>query len=337
MDYNSAMNDNYTCKYCNKTIPRKDKYTECAHLFSCIKFISWKEQNLTYDNLYKLYIEQKMSLPEIRDHFGLKTCSTIYGLLKKFNIPIRTIKESSPERIKKASKTNIEKYGCANVLGKESIIRKKVVEDLYEKYGVTNVFELDFVKEKIKQYWQTNYGVDAGSQVTEIREKQIASFQKKYGLSSPLQLVDMSKSKFRTSSIHKKVYNFLHSHGIDCYNELFVQDQDNPRKYCWFDIYFKNNELSKLLLEINGDHVHANPKFYKENDLLNIIYKKRICAKEIWEHDLNKKKFAESLDYTVYYIWEDDIRHNFLQVKNNLIELIKGYYEEGKDPFNKKT
>jgi hypothetical protein len=330
------MNPIYTCKYCLKSIERKNKFSESGHLAVCVDWKKWKEINFSYDNLNKLYIVEQHSLPELQEIFGLKSVSSIHKALKRLGFPIRSCKESVPNRDKKIAKTNLARYGDENVLGGKSPVRKRMLEDLYIKYNVGNVFELEYVKDKIKKFWQINYGVDYISQCKEFRDKQLASFQKKYNLISPLQLADFNKGKYRISSIHKKVYQFLIDYDIRCSNEFFLSDGYTKNKYYWFDIHFDEPNLIKLLIEVNGDHVHANPKIYKETDLVDIIYHKNITAKEIWEHDLKKKNFAESMGYKVIYLWESDIRHNFLQVKNDLKSLIKEYYEDNQDPFSKK-
>lgn len=64
------------------------------------------------------------------------------------------------------------------------------------------------------------------------------------------------------------------------------------------------NENSKIIVEVNGDLWHCNPKFWKAND---IHPNKKKTAKDIWEKDFNRKSFLESLGYKAYVLWEDDI------------------------------
>ena len=63
--------------------------------------------------------------------------------------------------------------------------------------------------------------------------------------------------------------------------EYKITSKDGKSKF--YDFKFGN-----IILEINGDYYHANPRFYNENDKLtihHITYK----AKEIWYNDLLKK------------------------------------------------
>lgn len=48
----------------------------------------------------------------------------------------------------------------------------------------------------------------------------------------------------------------------------------------------------KILLEVQGDYWHANPEKYKPNDLIKYP-NEEILASEIWNRDLEKRKFAE--------------------------------------------
>jgi hypothetical protein len=71
-----------------------------------------------------------------------------------------------------------------------------------------------------------------------------------------------------------------------------------------------------IILEINDDYWHANPKKYKKNDILNFPFKK-IKAYKIWNMDKHKFNIAERNGYKIYQIWENDIK-----IKT-IINLIK--------------
>lgn len=69
-----------------------------------------------------------------------------------------------------------------------------------------------------------------------------------------------------------------------------------------FDFKYKN-----ILIEINGDYWHCNPKIYKPFDI-NKVTGKKAC--DIWKKDKEKINKAKSLGYIVYTIWEQDYRNN---------------------------
>jgi G:T-mismatch repair DNA endonuclease (very short patch repair protein) len=78
-----------------------------------------------------------------------------------------------------------------------------------------------------------------------------------------------------------------------------------------------------IIFEIQGDKWHANPNIYKPNDLITGLWVGELTASEIWKRDEIRKKHMESFGYTVYYIWEYDIRHNLPQVKYFIKNLVK--------------
>lgn len=64
------------------------------------------------------------------------------------------------------------------------------------------------------------------------------------------------------------------------------------------------NEKTKTIVEVNGDLWHCNPKFWKADD---IHPNKKVSAQIIWDRDAKRQAYLESLGYTVYVLWEDDI------------------------------
>ena len=78
----------------------------------------------------------------------------------------------------------------------------------------------------------------------------------------------------------------------------------------------------KLAIEFNGDYWHANPKIYKENDLLKRPGGKLIKAKQIWDWDKFRKEFLEFNGYKLITIWEADYRNNPDLVLQNCLQEI---------------
>lgn len=61
----------------------------------------------------------------------------------------------------------------------------------------------------------------------------------------------------------------------------------------------------RLIIEMQGNYYHANPRRYSANDLI-VIYKKKRRAEDIWEYDEDKKQLALDLGYMYTAIWEDN-------------------------------
>ena len=65
----------------------------------------------------------------------------------------------------------------------------------------------------------------------------------------------------------------------------------------------------KKIIEFNGDKWHANPKYYKYNDIpMNGFINK--TAKEIWINDLLKNNKAINNGYEILTIWENEWKYH---------------------------
>jgi very-short-patch-repair endonuclease len=60
----------------------------------------------------------------------------------------------------------------------------------------------------------------------------------------------------------------------------------------------------KIIVEVNGDLWHCNPKIYNKDFVIPVSGK---SAESIWEKDLNRRNFLENLGYRFYVLWETDI------------------------------
>lgn len=80
------------------------------------------------------------------------------------------------------------------------------------------------------------------------------------------------------------------------------------------------NENKKIIVEVNGDLWHCNPKFWKSND---IHPTKKVSAQVIWDRDAKRKSYLESLGYSVFVLWEDDIIRGKEKFIKNFFESIK--------------
>ena len=82
--------------------------------------------------------------------------------------------------------------------------------------------------------------------------------------------------------------------------------------------------VQKIIIEINGDYWHANPKKYNENDEIkfpHIGYKK---VKDIWELDKKYINHAKKCGFTVFEIWESDMNKlNDEELSIYIINLLK--------------
>lgn len=69
-----------------------------------------------------------------------------------------------------------------------------------------------------------------------------------------------------------------------------------------------------ILIEFLGDYWHANPKKYKENDIIH----HGITAKKIWEKDEKRFKKLSDKGYRIIKIWESDYKKNKQDIIHDL-------------------
>lgn len=124
-----------------------------------------------------------------------------------------------------------------------------------------------------------------------------------------------SRSKqwnYKKSKIEEKVEEWLKNHNVDYDYSCIIGFGENCFQY---DFIIHNK---RILIEVQGDYWHANPKLYNEDGsdgkrILNYIQKKKI------EKDIKKKEFAESKNFKVIYIWESDINNCNYKVLDEII------------------
>ena len=109
----------------------------------------------------------------------------------------------------------------------------------------------------------------------------------------------------------------LHKDVIWNNNELYLFSED-LKVGCRYDFTYKNK-----IIEFNGDYWHANPKKFKEDELIR-CGKEPKPAKHIWEKDRSKIEIAKIHGYKVYVIWEDE----YMQNKENVLNLAYKFLME---------
>ena len=255
-------------------------------------------KHLTKEFLEWWYISKKKSANSLAKLLNKKYGPTINinaGKIiyrcKEFEIPTWSLKESN-------NLPDVKKYRHEhNNLAKGSPGYNKRQETL-AKEGITNVFQREEVKAKIKQ-----------------------TLKEKYGVSNPIHLIT-NKNNGNISKPHLKTIEFLKSMGY-IENIDFISEQRNflnafnkelNKDYCPRpDILFPNK---KLVIEIYGDLLHANPQYHSELDVIH-TWGGNLTAGEIWKRDKIRENHIKSLGYDVIILWESEI------TKNDFYKLIE--------------
>ncbi len=313
-------------KYDFKKTYCKNCIEKCSHAKTCYKQMLRKlyEEVLAYIDLKKeLETKSPREVAELLNSYGYNfNHNDVYKMMSMRNIPMRSIQEAakSEQRQNAYKKTCLKKYGAINALSKGTKAYEKRNQTVKERYGVDNVFQAEETKEKIKNAIFERFG-DYQGFYGYMKEK----FLKKYGVENPWELNSVQQKCMETklknygsancsnihmnSSIHRKVSEFLSSLNIQHENEntKLIRYYDDNGKLHWPvpDIHLLG-QFSNIIIEVNGDYWHANPKLYKENDLIR-RFGGYVKAGDIWKKDLERNHYIEKLGYKVLVIWEDEI------------------------------
>lgn len=328
-----------TCKFCNLLFNKNNIFK--LHLLSKHKdeFKNLNELQLYYlseaFNLTKDILDE--IIKEYTNGYSLKFLSDKYNIDRRNienylllnNIKIRNIKEANNCEVVKSSTKEyfINTFGVDNVSKLQSIKDKKK-ETFLKHYGYENNFcnkEIlkkaksnitEEIKKNASEKWKKTikgrYNTTSPMKILEIAKKvadtqkqrfALMSTEEKFNITLPARQFWINKSR---SSLEIKIETFLKKLNIKFYINKFLLDYN-------YDFILRDK---KIILEIQGDYWHANPKIYNPNDIM--------CggrlAKEIWKRDLKKKILAESRGYKVLYLWETEIN----QMSNkNIIKWIK--------------
>lgn len=282
------------CPYCNKEFKRLG-----THFYNCKELQNYSEDeihiiNLKYQTNNDNIIEDicndyqnNLSLSDIRKKYGL-CFKHICWILNYKNIQLRSISDSY-----------------------KKIVKHKNLETCRKKWGVDNPSQAQEIKDKKSATFIKHYGVDniwKTKEYAEFTSKRWASYsnEKKSEL-----IHKWTHQDGRISKLENKIISILNDLNIP------IETQFKFNKYFHkYDIHILN---TNILLEINGDFWHANPKLYKSNDELNFPRKNKIKALDIWNKDKKNIEYAISENYIVIQLWESDI---YEYEKQNKLEIF---------------
>lgn len=272
---------------------------------------------LTEKYLKTEYIDKKMSINALKNKHNCPR-EVIEHFLRKFSIPLRSLKESTntPHIKEQRKATCLKRYGVENPSQDEFIKRKKA-ETFLKNYGVDNIWKDPNYYSWLDQYMIDTYGkkrVTNGTKISETRlnfsvekkkrlsmimsETAIQTWESKTEEEKKEQMVNMRKSipvDIKCSKLEYRIKQILDDNNIPYIHQYFLS-------YYSYDFCF----LNYVLLEVNGDYWHGNPSMYQSGDIIK-QGSEDIMVDQLWDRDLVKKLEAEKYGNKVYYLWESDI------------------------------
>jgi G:T-mismatch repair DNA endonuclease (very short patch repair protein) len=246
--------------------------------------------------IYKLYVEDELSSVDFYKMFNVNF-KVLNFVLDMHRIPKRNLETANNTNSikKKYRETCLTKYGTTNALSKGSVGYITRQRTLKERYGIVNVFQLTEVKDKITKTHLEHYGKKRVNPYENLTDEQLYIIHQKK--QNTMITNGTLPRYFKINKLETRVANCLTFLGVPFQYSFFI-------KRFQYDFLINNN----VVLEVQGDFWHANPKFYTENSLLNFPGKTtKIAAKDIWNKDLKKRNIAIESGYRYLSIWENDI------------------------------
>lgn len=232
-----------------------------------------------------------MSLTDLKRKYGICFKSILF-LVRYSGITPRTMSESQHRiTVKKSIITSRKKWGVDNPSQAQEIKDKKAAT-FTKHYGVDNIWKTPEYAEFTRNRWRS---------LTPTQKENI--------------ILKKWKNSGYISSIELRTYTLLKELGYDVEPQFMFNDYNHK-----YDIHILNKNI---LIEVNGDWWHLNPKYYNEDYVLKVGTFK-ITAKEKWEIDKHHIEIANKNNYIVYTIWEADIvEKTDDEYKEYLINLLE--------------
>jgi very-short-patch-repair endonuclease len=262
--------------------------------------------------------------------FGFPKCK-VCGKDSKFvrGVPKFVCEECNKEYVERNGEIEKRIYAFRDYEG----IQQKIEEVLLAKYGVSSVMKVPEFVERQKQSAKTN-GKErkpTSEDTRKLNSTRSVEFWNRPGqrekMSAAIKLAtNTPEEKKRRSEQQKK--NFSSAPHKYILKNTLSKLHVNIRQHLDLDSYgfvseqviggYVVDELlerCKVVIEINGDYVHANPKKYNHSDLIVITASKPYTAFDKWQKDAMRKSHLESLGYKVFVLWESDLLEGVLEEK----------------------
>lgn len=296
----------HVTRYC-KSLKECDRIDRWMKAVACV----YHQTLANHDELTVLYCVKKLSILDIAKQLSCNHLM-VHRALEKHGIPKRTQSESRKLVQYKTEATCIKKYGASNPLSKGTTPEQNRNSTVLERYGVKNVFQEQSIRDSNIQKMRRG-GLSY--------EKRMLTFLKRYGTKSQFgrsevrakvnQSFLIKKNGRYISKLNQRAYSVLKEKKISYEPEFMITSDGRTFSY--------DLKIGNTLIELNGDHWHANPKRFKANDVV-MVPKQTYLASEQWNRDAHKVDVAKRNGFDVITLWESDLNHDF---EGTLISALK--------------
>ena len=223
-----------------------------------------------------------------------------------------------------------DKYYCNN---KECINKKRKLS-IQKKHGVSNVFQLDDIKEKSKKSLISKYGYDNAQKVPDIKRKTMETCYIKYGHYNPFQS-EKIKKKIRNTNMKRYGVEYPQQSSMirDKYSSLHISSKVETELYCFIKNNLKYPILKNVKNIISGYELDTYVPYLNLAFEFNGLYWHNEISKNKNYH-LNKTELCEEQEIQLIHIYEDDWEFKKNIIKSMILNKI------GKTPnkiFARKT
>ncbi|MCH5167400.1 MAG: hypothetical protein J1F35_05845 [Erysipelotrichales bacterium] len=306
--FNSYAESYYRILYKIEEMPK------CPVCKKTLKFISLGRG-------YVNFCSHKCAAKHNQEHYR-EICLKRYGIDHPFKSKELQEKIHSKEMSEYHKKKSLEKWGTEHPMQSEKYKKyfKKCIEKKYGN-GVTNVWQAEEVKKKLKNTWLEKYGTSVPSKSEEIKEKIKQTNLERYGVSCTLQIPEI-KSHTNTPEAQRKIHESKKRNGSYGYskNELEIF---NKLKEKFPKIIFQYLDINRypfkcdfyipeldLFIEYQGYWTHG-PKPYNDNDEDCLKFVQKLNNKYL---ETNKKCYLDAVEsYTI-----GDVNKRKVAQENNL-------------------
>jgi G:T-mismatch repair DNA endonuclease (very short patch repair protein) len=272
-------------------VTRKDP-TPMQKEFWILKGLSEKE------SIYKIRSFRKTNV-EYWESRGFSPDESVFKIKeyqKENSEKLKRKKEEKPELFEDVG-WNQKKYWIKKGMSEEESIRK--ISELQKTFSLESCIE-KYGKEEGKKKWldrQEKWKAKVFNEFTNIAR---------------------GTSKMSSDFINDLI-NRINFNGTFLYDkeEKFINCPQRNRSFKYDFTYTER----KKIIEINGDFWHCNPEIFKDDSQIHKVTNKSV--KDIREMDNHKINLAEKHGYSVFCIWESDIRKKREDSLNKCLEFLK--------------